>query len=51
MNYCVQMMIQLVVNADDENEAIAEAEEQVTAFVDDYDFTQVLSIMEVGDEE
>lgn len=46
MTYCVQMMIQLVVNADNENEAIAEAEEQVTTFVDDYDFTEVLGITE-----
>lgn len=51
MNYCIQIMIQLVVNADNEGEAIAEAEDQVTTFVDDYDFTQVLGITEVGDEE
>lgn len=44
MKYCVGVYLQCVVEADSADEAMDEAVEQATTFVDDYDYAEARDV-------
>ena len=44
MKYCVEVCLQCVVEADSVNEAVNEAMEQATTFVDDVDYVEAREV-------
>ena len=44
MKYCVEVCLQCIVEADSVNEAVNEAMEQATTFVDDVDYVEAREV-------
>ena len=51
MKYCVEVCLQCVVEADSFNEAMNEAMEQATTFVDDIDYVEAREVYLVEEQE
>ena len=51
MKYCVEVCLQCVVEADSFNEAMNEAMEQATTFVDDIDYVEARGVYLVEEQE